>query len=268
MAERRITADGRILEKGADGVVRVVGTAGGQRGMVVPASPIKTMEAPRLEGQMRNTDANTANTQVQTQRTAQQIELDRRRQALEEQKFQTSNRQVSASRQKEIEARKSLAKDLVYDIFTLDRLENDLSDSWFSPGFGEVGAVGNFMKDIPGTAAKDVANQITGLKSNIARSALTRMRQESPTGGAVGNPSDRDITMLEYSRGPIDQSDSYDTFIRNLREVRARTFSELKRIAPNFAPRLESNVYKKRSKGGGTSRQSPQTGPAFLGFED
>ena len=40
MGERRVTADGRILERGPDGTVQVVGTVGG-----VPSNPLKVQEA-------------------------------------------------------------------------------------------------------------------------------------------------------------------------------------------------------------------------------
>lgn len=66
MAERRVTADGRILERGDDGTVRVVGRAGGG-GIVVPAPAKSAYEAPQAAADLNSKITN-------TQKTAEEID--------------------------------------------------------------------------------------------------------------------------------------------------------------------------------------------------
>ena len=49
-----------------------------------------------------------------------------------------------------------------------------------------TGMAGAAMEDIPGTKSHDVSKLVDSLKANIGFNTLNRMRQNSPTGGALG----------------------------------------------------------------------------------
>jgi len=56
------------------------------------------------------------------------------------------------------------------------------------------------------TTEKQIENDLTTLRSNTIVSALTEMRQNSPTGGALGSVSDRENAMLAALKGVMDLS--------------------------------------------------------------
>lgn len=88
-----------------------------------------------------------------------------------------------------------------------------------------TGMGGSVAQDIPGTAAHDVQQRIMTLKSMVALDTLQQMRNNSPTGGAMGQVSDRDIALLEASVASLEQSQSEGQFLKNL-DLFERTLSE------------------------------------------
>lgn len=57
---------------------------------------------------------------------------------------------------------------------------------------------------VPGTANREVYNQVDVLKSNATIEALNAMRAASPTGGALGSVTDRENAMLAAKAGMLD----------------------------------------------------------------
>ena len=79
--------------------------------------------------------------------------------------------------------------------------------------------VGNVTRVIGGTALNDLEGALDTVRSNIAFTRLQRMRQESPTGGAVGNVSDSDLRLLASTIASLDRSQSDEVFEGNLQRV-------------------------------------------------
>jgi hypothetical protein len=73
---------------------------------------------------------------------------------------------------------------------------------WTSTGLG-----GAFFQFVPGSDARQLNAQLKTVKSNIARSTLQSIREASPTGGALGNVSDKDIELLENAAGALNPTD-------------------------------------------------------------
>ena len=59
------------------------------------------------------------------------------------------------------------------------------------------GAIGSGMALIPGTPAYDTNAQIETVISSIGFDRLQKMRDESPTGGALGQVSERELSQLK-----------------------------------------------------------------------
>lgn len=89
----------------------------------------------------------------------------------------------------------------------------DLVDGSKIPVTGPVGAVAS---SIPGTGAHDAYQLLEGIKSNIGFGALQAMRDSSPTGGALGQVTERELALLQRTAGSVEQSQSEDQFLRNL----------------------------------------------------
>lgn len=94
-------------------------------------------------------------------------------------------------------------------------------------GGGMMGTtgVGSYMAVIPSTDAYDLSQTLNTIKANIGFDKLQAMREASPTGGALGQVSERENTLLQSVLGALDQGQSEDQFIRNLERLR-NTISE------------------------------------------
>ncbi len=73
---------------------------------------------------------------------------------------------------------------------------------------------------IPGTKADDVAKSLDTIKANIGFDKLQAMRAASPTGGALGQVSERENVLLQSTFGSLAQSQTEEQFSRNLRRLR------------------------------------------------
>jgi hypothetical protein len=82
-----------------------------------------------------------------------------------------------------------------------------------------AGPLGAAAARVPGTAAADVQALLTGIEANISFDTLTRMRQASPTGGALGSVTDRELTLLSAAFGSLKQSQTQAQLDYNLRRV-------------------------------------------------
>jgi hypothetical protein len=87
-------------------------------------------------------------------------------------------------------------------------------------GFGESGIVGARMAGIEGTKAYDLARDIDTIKSNLGFAELAAMRAASPTGGALGAISDREITYLQSTVASLDIGQSQAQLKANLNKVK------------------------------------------------
>ena len=92
-----------------------------------------------------------------------------------------------------------------------------LLDTSLLPATG-IGAT--TLSAIPGTASHDVAKLLDGIKGNIAFDKLSQMRESSPTGGALGAVSDREMGLLQSVYGSLEQSQSTQQFKENLARLK------------------------------------------------
>lgn len=83
-----------------------------------------------------------------------------------------------------------------------------------------TGLGGSLMSHIGGTAANDLRNLVDTLKANAAFDRLQAMRNASPTGGALGNVSDTEGRLLAAAIGALDQSQSKEQLVDNIKRVK------------------------------------------------
>ncbi|WP_421423419.1 hypothetical protein [Agrobacterium rosae] len=92
------------------------------------------------------------------------------------------------------------------DIFRLDR----------EATLPTTGMGGSLLKGVPGTNAHDIQESLKTIKSNAAFERLQAMRDASPTGGALGGVSEKELGLLESSYAALEQSQSDEQFKRNM----------------------------------------------------
>lgn len=105
------------------------------------------------------------------------------------------------------------------------------------------------LRHLPGSAAYDFAQTLDTIRSNIGFDKLQDMRNNSPTGGALGQVSDLENKLLQAALGSIDPDQSV-----------AQLTSNLKRLKQAYA--TFSNALKKEASTvpEGTIIRNPTTG--------
>jgi len=75
------------------------------------------------------------------------------------------------------------------------------------------------LKGKKGQQVQDLQSRIDYLKATATLGALTELRAQSPTGGALGNVSDRDMQILKDASGRLQQAQSPEAFKSALKEL-------------------------------------------------
>jgi hypothetical protein len=129
-----------------------------------------------------------------------------------------SNEEVAASaadaikKAEERDKTKAVAGNVVLQ--DIGRMKSLIEDApWYSPAAG-FGA--ETMAGIGGTAASDAKGLATTIRANIGFDRLQRMREESPTGGALGQVAVQELEALQATLGNLSQSQSPEQVLENL----------------------------------------------------
>jgi hypothetical protein len=83
-----------------------------------------------------------------------------------------------------------------------------------------TGLIGAARGMIPGTSAYDLRNDVTTIKANLGFSELQKMREASPTGGALGQVAVQELEALQSTVRSINPNQSRETIVANLEKVR------------------------------------------------
>jgi len=78
---------------------------------------------------------------------------------------------------------------------------------------------GAMLSNVPGTDARAIAALLDTVKANIGFQELNKMRQQSPTGGALGNVTERELAFLQSVAGSLDQSQDAGQLRDNLNRL-------------------------------------------------
>jgi hypothetical protein len=92
-------------------------------------------------------------------------------------------------------------------------------ESGFNPFDNNTGLFGYAMSHVAGTDAHDTANAIDTIEASIGFDRLQKMRDDSPTGGALGQVSNIELALLRKSLGSLKQSSSREQFVKNLNSI-------------------------------------------------
>jgi len=109
----------------------------------------------------------------------------------------------------------------------IDRIEAlvNAEQKWV-PWDNTTGLIGNLMKSVPASAANDVLANIKTIEAAVGFDRLQAMRDASPTGGALGQVSNIELDLLKSSLGNLNQSQSKEQFMMNLKQVQ-RVYNEI-----------------------------------------
>ena len=83
-----------------------------------------------------------------------------------------------------------------------------------------TGLLGSMLSWAPGSPQRDLAENLKTLESNAAFDKLQSMRDLSPTGGALGQVSERELDLLKSSWSALSQSQSETQFKENVQRFK------------------------------------------------
>ena len=256
MAERRII-NGYIVEKGDDGQIRTIGRAdGGQGGgPQMPADPSYQYEAPKAQADLQAR-------QIGNQVDAATAPYAGSKAAADAQSAQ-ANAALAALKLKQEQEKAakaggpSSASDAILKV--ISQIDNIASDAKDNGGLGETGFTGSQLRGWSGTAAYDLAQKLKTVDANLAFGELQKMRDNSPTGGALGNVTENELALLRSTVSNLDPNQSQEEFLAALGRARDSYVGMLTRVAPDLSGRL-SQEYRKRG--------DPLAGYALTGAAD
>lgn len=93
-----------------------------------------------------------------------------------------------------------------------------------------TGFIGGILKNYGGTGALDVDELGKTIRANIGFDRLQRMREESPTGGALGQVAVQELEALQASLGSLNTSQGAPQLIRNLERLEEQYRKSMQRI--------------------------------------
>ena len=110
-------------------------------------------------------------------------------------------------------------------------------------GYNTAGIGGSIMGMVPGSEATDLESDIDTIKAVLGFNTLAEMRRASPTGGALGAVSERELKLLTAARASLEQRQSPA-------QLKAR-LGEIKTHYQNFLDALEQEGGSTRPSGSG-----------------
>lgn len=84
----------------------------------------------------------------------------------------------------------------------------------------QVTGIFSLAKAVPGTPAADLFQLLQSIKANVGFDKLQNMRENSPTGGALGQVSNLEIGLLQSVFGSLEQSQTREQFLFNMRRLK------------------------------------------------
>lgn len=239
MAERRII-NGWIVEKGDDGQIRTIGPA--NQAPQMPTNPTFPYEGPKAQADLQSR-------QIGNQVDAATAPYAAPKAAADVQKAQAD---AELARMKLKEAQDAAGKKggkaasdaLLGVISQIDNIANDVQDNG---GWGETGFTGARLRGWEGSAAYDIAQKLKTIDANLAFNELQKMRDNSPTGGALGQVTEKELDLLRSTVANLDPNQSQEEFLRSLKRARDSYTSMLERADPELAARVQA-AYEKQNK--------------------
>lgn len=130
-----------------------------------------------------------------------------------------------------LEDEKNKPKPPVYQERTLLAIDDALAilndDSYRLP---VAGLFATTASEIGGTDSANLRQAIATIESSIGFDRLQKMRDDSPTGGALGQVSERELSLLNASLGSLSQMQSEEQLRTNLERVRTHYDNFIKSI--------------------------------------
>lgn len=126
-------------------------------------------------------------------------------------------------RQERREERAAAAERAASDALSKANIALDTVDlAMDSTNWATAGLAGT-LDWVPGSPPKRLAGYLNTIRANVAFNELQQMRRNSPTGGALGNVSNADMSLLQSTLATLDQQASPEDLRRALATIKRVT---------------------------------------------
>jgi len=119
----------------------------------------------------------------------------------------------------------------------LDRLASAASEIKDDQALWRITGLAGKLPNMPGSAAADVEAKLEVLKSQTAFSTLQAMRNASKTGGALGQVSEKEISLLENNLAALSKAQSPEAYKASLQKIIDFVEKSKSRINNSFSTR-------------------------------
>ena len=159
---------------------------------------------------------------------------------------------------------------------TIKNIDEVLNDPKFSRGAGLLGSVEAKVK---GSPAFNIRAKIKSIESAVGLDQLTELRANSPTGGALGNVSDKDIALLTSAKKNLDPDQDAKELRKALLDLRDIIESSTGRATEAYQSDFGVPYQRRKKKGlpalSTPTQSAPEVdqflkqnpGSKFLGYE-
>lgn len=114
----------------------------------------------------------------------------------------------------------------------------NLVESTIDEAIGQANAfttgIGSLTAAVPGTPAANLAANLATIEANVGFDELQRLRDMSPTGGALGQVSERENVLLQSVLSALRQSQGPEQFKKNLQRVKKQVRESWQRVADAY----------------------------------
>lgn len=120
-----------------------------------------------------------------------------------------------------------------------------------------TGLIGSMLDWAPGTPQRDLAENLKTLEANAAFDKLQMMRDMSPTGGALGQVSERELDLLKATWAALSQSQSEEQFKENVQRFKDQVQQSWSRVIEAYETDFGEPYYQTAPENSGTLTTEP-----------
>lgn len=174
-----------------------------------------------------------------------------------EQEFETTLREMDQGDRRMVQAFGSIS-----DHANVVQTNAERALEFFSGADGGVilQSLRSGARRVPGTRSHDAWDALETMKNNIGIDELQRMRQSSPTGGAMGNVSDRDIALLTGALGRLEVERDPARLVQDIQNIVA-TYGRILEFAQQDAEGARYRTQLRQQRSGQSFGPQPRPTP-------
>lgn len=121
----------------------------------------------------------------------------------------------------------------------------DQLDGWIDQAINQVNDfnTGPLAQHNPFAGGTDLSGTIKSIVANSGFDELQRMRDESPTGGALGQVTEREISLLQALKGNLERSQSPEQLVANLTAYKSQYRKSLTAMQSAYQRDMEAGLF-------------------------